>query len=133
MYPGYKLFDSSPRGIYPLYSRRLRIWDSLFYFLGPLAPKMSSEKLILNVFQSEIKKVFWLYVKPGNRSEPKWKLRSLDRESRCIMYHKIILVLSWVEDRRVLYMNEKDLLDKVLFWYKRLYPAEYLKRKYVTM
>ena len=49
------------------------------------------------------------------------------------MYHKIILVLSWVEDRRVLYFNEKDLLDKVLFWYKRLYPIEYLKRKYVLI
>ena len=94
---------------------------------------MSSEKLILNVFQSELKKVFWLYVKPGNRLEPKWKLRKVDGESRCIMYHKIILVLSWVEDRSVLYLNEKDLLNKVLFWYKRLYPREYLKRKYVTM
>ena len=84
-------------------------------------------------FHAALEKPFYENILPGHKYRKVWTLISHEVGGLGHTLMKLRLTLSWIEGNKVLHYTAQQLLQKILWYYHKYDPEDFIRRKNIII
>ena len=85
-------------------------------------------------FYDALEGAFYECILPGHKGRPSWTIQyGYGRRSLPRTLLRLRLTLSWVEGTKVSQLTDQQVLQKILYYYRKYNPKDFNRRKYIIM